>query len=81
MLSEVSADSYGSPGRVAGGRRVRWRFDLDGTKREIVIDGFPLVTVAPLDALLQKLLSREAGADQRISTTWSWQLGDRSRDS
>ena len=51
---------------------MTWRL---GT-REIVVEGYPLVQVQPLDELLQTLL-RELGRKGTISTRWRWQSESR----
>jgi hypothetical protein len=73
-LTRVDRDHYGQAGDVSDGRRLTWRFEIDGRRREIVVDGFPVVMVAPLDELLQTLLRARSG-DEAVSTVWTWRTG------
>ncbi len=71
-LEQVDRDHYGEAAAIEGGTRMTWRL---GT-REIVVEGYPLVQVQPLDELLQTLL-RELGRKGTISTRWRWQSESR----
>jgi len=46
--------AYGEPGRVDDASVARWRFELDGVRREVVVQGSQFVEVPALEALYQR---------------------------
>ena len=52
--------AYGVPGRVDDASVATWRFDLDGTRREVVVQGSQFVEVPALEALYQRFSALRA---------------------
>ena len=71
-LEQVDENHFGADSHVSHPRRLTWRLDDAGKTREIVIDGFPAVKVAPLDELLQTLLRLRHRDEGPVSTRWTW---------
>ncbi len=81
-LEHVDENHFGADSHVSHPRRLTWRLDDAGKKREIIIDGFPAVKVAPLDELLQTLLRLRHRDEGPVSTRWTWTVDgdDQTRD-
>ena len=67
-LATVDRDHYEPEGSVSHPRRLTWRLG----DREIVVDGFPIKKVPPLDELLQTLLRMRFRGEGEVSTVWTW---------
>ena len=73
-LAKLDRDHYEPVGSVSHPRRLTWHLG----DREIVVDGFPIMKVAPLDELLQTLLRLRFRGEGAVSTVWTW--GDQRRE-